>query len=68
MSKKLVVKNGLDATVVMKKCRAKNRDWVEKRRAPLYNVMVSITGMDDILSLEVIHAIFHLLEGAVVQD
>ena len=38
MSKKLVVKNGLDKIVVMKKCRAKNRGWMEKRRAPLYNV------------------------------
>lgn len=38
VSKRLVVKNGLDVTVVMKKFRAKNRGWIKKRRAPLYNV------------------------------
>ena len=38
VSKKLMVKNGLDATAVMKKSRAKNRGWMEKRRATLYNV------------------------------
>ncbi|XP_050256735.1 uncharacterized protein LOC126702132 [Quercus robur] len=38
VSKKLMVKNGLDATAVMKKSRAKNRGWMEKRRATLCNV------------------------------
>nr|POF01823.1 hypothetical protein CFP56_06204 [Quercus suber] len=38
VSKRLVWKNGLDVTVVMKKFRAKNKGWIEKRRAPLYNV------------------------------
>lgn len=38
LSKRLVVKNGLDVTTVMKKPKAKNRGRIKKRRAPLNNV------------------------------